>query len=469
MQVRYRAALRPEQFKKAVDPPPGLQMYMILSNSEIQKQPLSSHNSFTMKFLLKQVFITDPHSPHHHSRKDIFIVDGIIRAIATDIQEDADYVIALEGLQASPGWADVFANFADPGYEYKETLQSGAAAAAAGGYTSVFVVPNTKPALDSKSQIEYVVQQSKSLPVQIIPLGAITKNAEGKELAEMYDMNNSGAIAFSDGLNPLQPAGILLKALQYIKAFNGVIVQIPEDKTIAPHGLINEGLVSTRLGLPGKPIMAEELMVARDIKLTRYADSKLHFTGVSSPKSLEYIKRAKAGNIHITCSVTPYHLAFCDEDLYTYDTNLKVNPPLRTREDMMALREAVADGTVDCIATHHMPQDWDNKTCEFEYAKNGMIGLQTSYSVLKKTMPAISEDRWVELLCIQPRTIFGLPLPSITENAQANLTLFQPQQQYVLLKEDIKSKSYNSPFIGTTFTGKVVGIINGEKLVLSNR
>ncbi|MEO5685385.1 MAG: dihydroorotase [Chitinophagaceae bacterium] len=422
-----------------------------------------------MKFLLKQVYITDPHSPQHRSRKDILIIDGVISTIADHINDPADRVVAIDGLSISPGWADVFANFCDPGYEYKETQQTGAAAAASGGFTSVFVVPNTKPVIDSKTQVEYIVQQSKSLPVQVIPLGAITRGAEGKELAEMYDMNKSGAIAFSDGLNPLQPAGILLKALQYIKSFNGVIIQIPDDKTIAPHGLINEGLVSTRLGLPGKPMMAEELMVARDIKLARYADSKLHFTGVSSPKSLEYIKRAKDSGIKVTCSVTPYHLAFCDDDLYTYDTNLKVNPPLRTRQDMLALRAAVADGTVDCIATHHMPQDWDNKTCEFEYAKNGMIGLQTCYSVLKTTMPEVSEERWIELLSINPRTIFGLQLPVIEEKAVANCTLFLPEKTYQFTKDLIKSRSHNSPFIDATFTGKVAGIINGDKLVLNSQ
>ena len=442
---------------------------MFLSNSKIQKQPLSSHNSFTMKFLLKQVYITDPHSQHHRSRKDIFIVDGVISAIADTLQQTADFVVEQPDLSVSPGWADPFSHFCDPGYEYKETLQTGAAAAAAGGFTSVFVIPNTKPVIDAKSQVEYVVQQSKSLPVQIIPLGAITKNAEGKELAEMYDMNRSGAVAFSDGLNPLQPAGILLKALQYIKSFDGVIIQIPDDKTIAPHGLIHEGLVSTRLGLPGKPMMAEELMVARDIKLARYTDSKLHFTGVSSPKSLEYIKRAKDGGIKVTCSITPYHLVFCDEDLYSYDTNLKVNPPLRSREDMMALRRAVVDGTIDCIATHHIPQDWDNKTCEFEYAKSGMIGLQTCYPVLKTTLPQVSDEQWVELLSLNTRRIFGLPQPTVQENAVANLTLFQPSAQWVFTKDQVKSRSQNSPFIDKQFTGRVAGIINGEKMLLNNR
>jgi dihydroorotase len=421
-----------------------------------------------MKVLLKQVYINDPASPYHHLQKDVFIVDGVVKAIADKITESADTIIEQEGLHVSPGWTDVFAHFCDPGYEYRETLQTGAAAAAAGGYTTVFVIPNTKPAIDAKSQVEYIVQQSKSLPVQLIPIGAITKGTDGKELAEMYDMNNSGAVAFSDGLNPVQAAGILLKALQYVKAFNGVIIQVPDDKTIAPHGLVNEGIISTRLGLPGKPMMAEELVVARDIKLARYADSKLHFTGVSSPKSLEYIKRAKEGGIKVTCSVTPNHLVFCDEDLLDYDTNLKVNPPLRTREAMMALRAAVADGTIDCIASHHIPQDWDHKTCEFEYASNGMTGLQTCYPVLRTLLPELSQDRWVELLSTNARKIFGLELPVVKENTKAMFTLFQPNATFVFTKEQVKSKSFNSPFIGRQFTGRPYATINGEKMALNN-
>jgi dihydroorotase len=420
-----------------------------------------------MKFLLKQVYVIDSGSPHHHSRKDILITDGIISLIANNITEKADQLVQVNDLYVSAGWIDPFAHFCDPGYEFKETLQTGAAAAACGGYTTVFVIPNTKPAIDAKSQVEYIVQQSKSLSVKIIPIGAVTKNTDGKELAEMYDMNKSGAVAFSDGLNPVQSAGILVKALQYIKAFDGVIIQVPDDKTIAPQGLINEGIISTQLGLPGKPMMAEELIVARDIKLARYADSKIHFTGVSSPKSLEYIKRAKESGIPVTCSVTAYHLAFCDEDLVSYDTNLKVNPPLRTKADMMALRKAIAEGVIDCIATHHIPQDWDNKTCEFEYAKHGMIGLETCYGVLKTILPEISEDKWVDLLHNNAAQIFGLRTGGINENAVANLTLFEPRKVYSYHKEQIKSKSHNTPFIGWQLTGKAYGIINGEKMVLN--
>ncbi len=422
-----------------------------------------------MRFLLKQAYITDPHSPHHRSRKDILIVDGIISSIADYLAETADQQLEVESLSVSPGWMDTFSHFCDPGYEFRETLQTGAAAAAAGGFSTVFVIPNTKPVIDAKTQVEYIIQQSKSLPVQVIPLGAVTKNAEGKELAEMYDMHNSGAVAFSDGLQSIQPAGMLLKALQYIKSFNGVIIQVPDDKTIAPHGLINEGLVSTRLGLPGMPAMAEELMVARDIKLARYAESRLHFTGISSAKSIEYIKRAKDGGISVTCSVTPYHLVYCDEDLYDYDTNLKVNPPLRSKEDRLALQQAVADGTVDCIASHHLPQDWDNKTCEFEYAKNGMTGLQSVYPVLRTILPAVAEDRWVALLSSNPRRIFGLQQPVLKEGEPANLTLFEPGADWTFTKDQVKSRSFNSPFIGQSFTGRVTGIINGQKIVLNSR
>ena len=420
-----------------------------------------------MNVLLQKVRIISPASPHHHSIKDIFISNGVITAIEDNCSLAADTTISQPGLCVSAGWMDVFATTGDPGYEYKETLATAAAAATAGGYTTVFVTPNTRPALDAKAPVEYVLQQNRQLPVQLIPLGAITKNADGKELAEMYDMYNSGALAFSDGNNPVQSAGLLLKALQYVKTVNAVVVQVPDDKSIAAHGLMHEGIVSTRLGLPGKPMMAEELIVARDIKLARYTNSKLHFTGVSSPKSLEYIKRAKEGGIQVTCSVTPYHLAFCDEDLAGYDTNLKLNPPLRTHDAMLQLRAAVLNGTIDCIATHHQPQDWDSKTCEFEYAKPGMTGLETCYSVLKTHLPTITDDRCVELLSTNARNIFNVPAASIEKGATANITLFQPEGEWTYTKENAQSKSHNSAFMNQPLKGRVWGIINGPHCVLN--
>ncbi len=420
-----------------------------------------------MVLLIQQAYITDPSSPFHETRQDILIESGVIKDIQPRIEAKADQVIAGQGLNASPGWVDIFAQFADPGYEYKETLETGAAAAAAGGYTDVFVIPNTKPVIDNKSQTEYVRQRSKGLPVNVYPIGAVSKGAEGKDLAEMYDMRASGAIAFSDGLHPIQSAGLMMKALQYVKAFDGVIIQIPDDKSVGSNGLMHEGIVSTQLGLPGKPMMAEELLVARDIKLARYTESKLHITGVTSPRSLEYIRRAKEAGLAVTCSVTPYHLFFTDNDLQQYDTNLKVYPPLRTAQEVSALKKAVLDGTIDCIASHHMPHEYDSKVLEFEYAKNGMTGLETTYAVLRTAMPDVSESKWVELLSTNARNIFGLESASIQKGAIASITLYEPAASVTIDEKRFRSKSKNSAFIGKTLTGAVKGIVNGSSVYLT--
>lgn len=421
-----------------------------------------------MKILLKQAYINDPASAHNGQRADILIELGIIRDIQPKIDSTVDRVIHGNNISVSPGWVDIFANFADPGLEFKETIESGAKAAAVGGFTDVFVLPNTKPVIDSKSQVEYIKHKSATQAVNIYPIGALTKNAEGHDLAEMYDMRASGAIAFSDGTHPLQSAGILVKALQYVKAFDGVVIQIPDDKSVGPHGLMHEGIVSTQLGLAGKPMMAEELLVARDIKLARYADSKIHFTGVTSPRSIEYIRRAKEAGLKVTCSVTTYHLFFTDADLFNYDSNLKVYPPLRTAVEQSALKQAVIDGTIDCIATHHSPHETDSKVVEFEYAAFGMIGLETCYASLRKSLPELSENRIAELLSINPRKIFGLPKSTIEKNSPAIVTIYESETPIQVTGKFFQSRSRNSAYIGKELTGSVLGIINGEKLVLNN-
>ncbi len=420
-----------------------------------------------MKILLRKVLVADVNSSFDNSVKDILIDEGKIVSIKDNITEPADTIIEEPGLTVSPGWIDVFSHFCDPGFEFKETIETGAAAAASGGFTHVFVLPNTQPLVQSKSQVEYIVQKSKSLPVNVHPLGAITKNIEGKDLAEMYDMHASGAIAFSDGLYPIQTPGLFLKALQYVKAFDGILIQMPIDKTIGTHGLVNEGIISTQLGLPGIPAIAEEIMIKRDIELIRYTNSKLHLTGVSTEKSIQLITDAKAEGLLISCSVTPYHLFFCDEDLQDYDTNLKVNPPLRSKSDMLALRKAVLDGTIDCIASHHMPQNWDNKTCEFEYAKNGMIGLETSFATVNHILPELSNEQLIQLFSENARHIFQLTSATIAEGSTAEITLFNRKKTSVLTKENIKSRSSNSPFVNKELTGKVIGIINKGQLFLN--
>lgn len=418
-----------------------------------------------MKILIRKAHIIDPSSPFHNSVQDIFINNDLIEEIGPALDHAADQVIDVQGLYISPGWVDVFANFNDPGYEFKETLETGAEAAAVGGFTHVFVMPNTKPAIDSKSQVEYIKRRSNYLPVNIHPIGAITKNAEGRDLAEMYDMHASGSVAFSDGVHPIQSSGLLLKALQYVKTFNGVVIQIPDDATVGTYGLMNEGIVSTRLGLPGKPAMAEELMVARDLKLARYAESRIHFTGISSAKSLEYVHRSKQGGIEVTASATPFHVFFTDEDLTSYDTNLKVLPPLRSAKDRQAIRDALMNDVIDCIATHHQPHEWDSKVCEFEHARFGMIGLETCFGVMRAV--GISAEKFVQLASSNPRRIFGLPPASVKKQGRADLTMFLPDESYTLEERHIRSKSKNTPFIGRQLTGRVIGIINGDKLFLN--
>jgi dihydroorotase len=316
-----------------------------------------------------------------------------------------------------------------------------------------------------KSGIEYLVQKSKMLAVNIHPIGAISKNAEGKELAEMYDMHKSGAVAFSDGINSLQAPGVLLKALQYLKAIDKTVIQLPGDKSISPQGLMNEGIISTQLGLAGKPAIAEEIMIRRDIELVKYTESRLHFTGVSTAVGINLIREAKKQGIKVTCSITPYHLAFTDEDLREYDTNLKLSPPLRLKEDQEGLKEAITDRTVDCIASHHIPQHADNKVVEFEYAKDGMIALETCFAAVRTAMPALSLERLIELFSTAPRHLFDLPKLKIASNEPASLSLFLPDQKWT--PERFYSKSKNSAFTGKTLTGKPVGIISKDQVLLS--
>ncbi len=419
-----------------------------------------------MTVLIKQAIIICPSSPFHLQVKDILVVDGIIKAIDDNISAENTQTITASDLHVSIGWMDIFADFAEPGNEHRETLESGANAAAAGGFTDIMLVPDTMPSVSSKAQIEFLIERAKTLPVNIHPIGSVTKKAEGVALTEMYDMHKSGAVAFSDGRKSIQQSGILLKALQYVSAKNAVIIQLPDDKSISEGGMMNEGIVSTKLGLPGNPAMAEEVMIARDIALLQYTNSHLHITGVSTKKGIDLIKNAKKEGLQITCSVTPYHLFFSEEDLADYDTNLKVNPPLRTREDVTALQDALRSGVIDCIASHHTPQCADDKICEFEYAKNGMITLQTLYGTVNAIIN--NTELLVKILTENNRKVFGLNMPVIETAAVACLTIFEPSSNYIFVETAILSKSKNSAFIGKEMKGKVIGIINKDKLVLNN-
>lgn len=423
-----------------------------------------------MNILIRQAKVLDPASPFYNQLADIRIEQGTIQAIDAQLSsDDIQQVIDVPGLNVAPGFVDLFSYFGDPGYEFKETLETGTAAAAAGGYTEVFALPNTSPVVHNKSAVEYIVQKSRQLPVTVHPIGAISKNLEGKELAEMYDMYHSGAKAFGDGTASVQSSGLLLKALQYLKAVDAVLIQVPDDKSVSAHGLMNESVASTRLGLPGKPAIAEELMILRDLELVRYTGSKIHFTGISTAKGLDLIRTAKEEGLQVTCSVTPYHLFFTEADLDQYDTNLKVNPPLRNTADRDALRRGVLDGSIDCIASHHQPHETDSKVVEFEYARNGMVSLETAFAAVRTALPEISPERLTTLFSTAPRKIFGLQQPLIAKGEQANLSLFAPDTLWTVSAREFKSKSRNSAFAGLQLTGKPIGIIHKDRVILNEQ
>ena len=421
--------------------------------------------TINMKILIQQAQITDINSPYNGTRQDLLIENGIITQIGQLKNIQADHTLSSPNLHISTGWVDSFAHFCDPGLEYKETIETGMEAAAAGGYTEVMILPHTAPAITGKSQVEYILKRSENKKVKIHPLGALSKNIEGKDLAEMYDMQKAGAIAFTDGLKPVQSGGLFLKALQYVKAFNGTVIQMPDDNSIGHKGLMHEGIKSTQLGLPGKPMISEEIAVARDLRLLQYTESRLHLTGITSPRSLSQIEAAKREGLRVSCSVSPAHFFFSDEDLSDYNTNLKLTPPLRTAEEQLELKNALISGKIDIIASHHLPHETDSKICEFEAAQPGMIALETAYAATQTAIgSALTPERWVQLVGENPRKIFDIEAPIIDLNHSANLTLFDPDTAFTFTEDMIRSKSKNSPFIGKTLKGKVIGTILGNHI-----
>lgn len=414
-----------------------------------------------MQVLIQQAKITDTRSGFHNQIVDILIEDGIIKDIAPSIDAKGATVVKADGLRVSTGWTDILADYREPGYEHKETITSGLKAAAAGGYTHVLTSPNTNPAVSTKSIVQSLVQKAAGNVVSLHPLGAITQDIAGKNLAEMLDMHAHGAVAFSDGWKPVQNAQVMLKALEYVKAFNGTLVQIPVDSALAAGGLMHEGPESVRLGMPGIPSLSETILLYRDIELLRYTGSRLHVTGISTAEGVEMIRNAKKEGLNITCSVTPYHLVLNDTALGGYSSMYKVMPPIRSEADRQALLAGIEDGTIDCIASHHRPQEWDAKTKEYEYAADGMNIQEIAYNLV---LQAVGAER-VAALFTAARDIFGLGNTNIEKGAVADMTLYTAGGSQQLDK--MQSASANNPFIGTVLQGKVVGIINNKQVHLN--
>lgn len=417
-----------------------------------------------MNILIKSAHIIDSKSPYNGKVVDVLIENGMISSIKSKIVPQKNVkVIEAKNLHLSAGWLDMQVSFCDPGFEHKEDINSGISAAIAGGYTGVAVVSSTNPPIHSKGDVQYIKNKTVNSIVDVHPIGTVSYRQEGKDISEMYDMQQAGAVAFSDDKKPITDAGLLMRALLYSQNFGSLIITHCDEKSISQDGKMNEGATSTILGLKGIPALAEELMVGRNIFLAEYTNAPIHISNISTQKSVSLIKQAKANGLKITASINAYNIALDDTALLGFDSNYKLNPPLRIKSDMEALRKGLADGTIDAITSDHRPQDIESKDIEFDYASNGMIGLESAFGLINTNKGKIKLETIIEALTTNPRTILKLEQPKIAEGQQANITLFDPGAEWIFEKKSIRSKSTNTPFIGTKFKGKVIGIINKKQ------
>jgi dihydroorotase len=418
-----------------------------------------------MRTLLQGIKVIDPNSSFHNQTTNIVVDHGTIAYVGPE-QPACDEVIDVAGLMVSPGWVDLRCWVGDPGWEHKEDLASAAAAAAKGGFTQVLILPDVQPASQTRNAIAYLQQKSLGLPVTFLPTGAISMEAQGQDLTEMIDLHQAGALAFTDGETGIQKGDLLIKALQYAQFFKGLIMQRPQDERLSQHGLIHEGLTSVQLGLKGIPALAEEVMVARDLKLLEYAGGKLHLSLISTAGAVDQIRQAKARGLQVTCDIASYQVAFTDEEIEPFDTNYKVNPPFRSQQDRQALIQGLQDGTIDALVSGHKPQDPESKILEFDLADFGITNLETAFAVAHTYLAqTLTLEQLVEKFVLAPRRILGLPVPVIQEGATAELTLFQAGHDWIPQPERRASKSANSPFFGRTLSGKVFGIVHKNQLV----
>jgi dihydroorotase len=416
-----------------------------------------------MKILIRSAEVIAPGSSHNGQQKDIWIENGIIKKIALAGElstTEADHVYEDEQLNVSAGWVDMRALAKDPGLEHQEDLITIREAAAAGGFTEIALLPNTHPIAQTKESILYARTRGSAHAVRVHPMAAVTIDSKGKDLTEMIDLHTAGAVAFTDGLKPVWHSDILVKTLQYLQTFDGLLINRPEDTLLTQFGNMHEGITSTMLGLKGMPAIAEEMMIARDLRFLEYAGGKIHFSAISTAKAVQLIRTAKQQGLQVTCDIAAHQIAFDDTALMGFDTNFKVNPPFRSQEDIAALWEGLADNTIDAIVSDHNPLDTESKKLEFDLAEFGIIGLETAFAVVHTFNKTLSLSQLISKLSIRPREILKLPIPQIAEGHPANLTVFSTEQTWEFTEKSIRSKSKNSPFIGYTFKGKALAVIN---------
>jgi len=418
-----------------------------------------------MTTLLKSATIIDSTSPHNLQTKDILIIDGFIEKIEDSIEDNSyDNVIELPNLHVSCGWFDSSVSFGEPGLEERETISNGIKVAAKSGFTAIGVNPNTRPITETKSDVEFIINKAKDSAVDLHPIGALTQKSKGIEMAELYDMQQSGARAFGDYNKPIENDNLMKIALLYAQNFDGLVISFPKNNSIAGEGVVNEGINSTKLGLNGTPDLAEHLQIARDLYLLEYTGGKLHIPTISTAQSVELIREAKKKGLNITCSVSVHHLTLTDDKLEGFDSSFKVTPPLRTQKDVTNLIEAVKDGTIDVITSDHNPIDIENKKLEFSLALDGTTGLESAFGILRTVL---NPEEIVNAISRNPRNIFGLNPLSIDIKKEANLTLFNPDTKSIFSLENILSSSKNSAFINQATIGKVYGVIANNKIELN--
>lgn len=417
-------------------------------------------------FLISDALLLLPGHPLHGKKVALYIERGKVKQLtASGIKPDPKTtVIDGAGQFLSPGFFDLNARFGEPGLETKEDIASGCAAAIAGGFTGVALQPNTVPPIDSQSGVALLVNRAKDQPVDVHPVGAISVGCKGESLAELYDMRQAGAVAFSDGSRSVHQAGLMSRALLYAKGFGGLVFSRPEDTSIAGNAAMNEGVMSTYLGMKGNPNLAEALMVARDLFLAEYNDAPIHFSTVSTAESVELIRKAKRSGLRVTCDVAAHHLVLTDDHVEGFDSLYKVSPPLRTKADAKALLKGLKEGTIDAVVSQHTPHEVEFKNVEFQIAKNGMIGLQTALPLALKA--GLNPEQIADTLACQPRRILDLPIPGFEEGSEANFVLFDPNRKWILDEKTSFSKSANTPFWGKELTGRVTIAVN-KRLVYS--
>ncbi|MDG1031915.1 MAG: dihydroorotase [Flavobacteriaceae bacterium] len=415
-----------------------------------------------MNIILKSAKVINVESKHNGSKQDILISEGKIKKIGSSISDKNAKTISVKNLHVSIGWFDSSVSFGEPGYEERETLLNGADVAAKSGFTDLLLNPSTKPVLDNQTDISFIKSKSSNSSCNIHPLGALTLSSESKDLAELFDMKNSGAVGFYDFKKPILNSNLLKTALLYSQSFKSVIMSFPQDSSVAKGGLINEGSISVNYGIKGIPNFAEEIQIARDLHILEYTGGKLHIPTISTKKSLELIKKAKSKGLNVTCSVAVHNLIFNDKKLKDFDTRFKVLPPLREEKDRIALVNGIKSGLIDMVTSDHLPIDLENKKTDIENAKYGTIGLESFFGSL---LSLFDLNQTIEILS-KGREIFNIEKPKLEVGSKASLSLFTIND-YEFSKADILSKSRNSAFLGMKMKGKPIGIINGNKITIN--